>query len=154
MKDELDELLTPVIDALKRRAECAIEDARRRVENVLRVTYATEGNMAPEDCPAPRLQFRWIETADGYVCHYEFVFPLGERDIRCTDFNGSRFAVIELGRTTTSGMRNFKDGLRFETPYRDGAHATWDGPNFGNPPTFIVAPDGSFAERESRSLRP
>lgn len=145
---DIDELLQPAIEAFKQTAQDAIDEATEKMTNVLQVRYETEPGMNPDGCPLPRLQFRWEEHDRGYVCHYEFVFPLDELDIRCTDFNNSRFAVVELGRTKSSGGSwDWGAGLGRETPYRDGAHAKWDAPHFGNPPTYVIAPDGRFAER-------
>jgi hypothetical protein len=34
-------------------------------------------------------------------------------------------------------------GQRYaDTPFRDGAHAKWDAIQLGDPPIFVIAPDG------------
>jgi hypothetical protein len=43
-----------------------------------------------------------------------------------------------------------QDGSRYyDTPYRDGAHALWDAKVLGNPPIFVIAPDGTAFARPS-----
>lgn len=149
--DNIDDTIDRIAAHFKASAECAIKEATRKVESVLKVSYAPCPQSIPSDLPAPRIQFRWVGTDGEYICHYEFVFPLGGSDIRSTDFNGSRFAVIELGRTTTSRGRGFDGDLKHETPFRDGAHAQWDAKSFGDPPIYIIAPNGRSQQFEPRS---
>lgn len=111
-----------------------------------------------DDLPAPRLQLRWAPSVQrsGYQweCHYELVLPLGEFDIRREQYgeDGEELPKIsELivpmnppslrgGELTPCTAGN---GERYyDTPFRDGAHAQWDAKLIGNPPIFVIAPDG------------
>lgn len=143
---DIDQLLSPAIDAFKERAQSAIDKTIRQMENVLRVTYRPDASVAPEGCPSPRLQLRWVHGEyGGRTCYYEFVFPLKTLDIRNDDdAENPAICVIQLGRTNVSGDEDCRP-LSKRAPYRDGAHAQWDAPHFGNPPIYIIGPDGSFA---------
>jgi hypothetical protein len=149
---DLDELMKPAVDAFKRAAQHAIDEAAREMRNVLRVTYKTAPEMLPEGCPAPRLQLRWQANDDcSHTCFYEFVFPLARHDVRRTDFNDSPCGVVELGRCTRpSPEENWVVGLGRIVPYRDSAHAGWDAAHFGNPPIYVISPVGAFALMEPR----
>lgn len=97
--------------------------------------------------PTPRLQFRWEEkdSGDGFnwFCHYELVLSLDTNDIRnpheyikpgeLTLSLGGTKAGVSSGRTPISRH----DG-QVDTPFRDGAHAVWDGAQLGNPPVFAI----------------
>jgi hypothetical protein len=148
--EQIDELIDPVVQAFKVRARNAIDEATASIRNILRVKYD-----APKEClpglPSPRLQLRWEQTEyDGNVCHYEMVFPLQEWDIRNDAKTGH--AVVELGRTKSSGDRNWSSGGASElTPFRDGAHAKWDSSLFGDIPIYAITPYGRavLVEREA-----
>lgn len=110
--------------------------------------------------PCPRLELRWRELPDdsdgranGYTieCVYSFVFPLDKYDIRAEyhgprgghKFGAKREKAIEIGRTFSTGTvagRVLASG-EVDAPFRDGAHATWDAPHFGNPPIYVIAGD-------------
>jgi hypothetical protein len=110
--------------------------------------------------PAPRLQLRWAEAEPnprGYqwACHYELVISLDEFDIRreiydkkgkCT--KGPREVAIPMKPPTLRGSDSTpctsSDGkTRYcDDPFRDGAHARWDATQLGDPPIFVIAPDG------------
>ncbi|MBH2008343.1 MAG: hypothetical protein I8H71_01450 [Xanthomonadaceae bacterium] len=109
--------------------------------------------------PAPRLQLRWepfSEERSGYnwQCHYELVIPLDKFDIRAEQEGprgGRRAALKELVvpikppsmRSTNGVPCTAPDGTRYyDAPYRDGAHAQWDAAVLGNPPIYVIAPDG------------
>ena len=156
LEDKIDEMLAPAIDVLKRVAQSAINQAAHDVRNVLRVTYETTPEMNPDGCPLPRMQLRWRENDDKTLtCFHEFVFPIWEYDIRSTDFNGSLFGVVELGRCTRSGSTtpDWASNLAQTYPFRTSAHAVWDAVHFGNPPIYVVAPNGSFALMEQHSTK-
>lgn len=108
--------------------------------------------------PAPRLQLRW-EAFDGrpgyqWQCHYELVIPLGKYDIRAEQAGprgGKRpnrtelvLAIKEPSIRGSDGVPcTAQDGTRYyDAPYRDGAHAKWDAKVLGNPPIYVIAPDG------------
>ncbi|MFM0495633.1 hypothetical protein [Paraburkholderia caledonica] len=121
--------------------------------------------MSKDKLPAPRLQLRWAasDLRSGYQweCHYELVLPLGEYDIRREQYDdeGNEVGKIDelivpmkqpslrggSGTPCTAG-----DGSRYcDSPYRDGAHALWDAKILGNPPVFVIAPDGmAFPHKE------
>lgn len=153
LEDKIDEMLAPAIDVFKRVAQSAIDQAAHDVRNVLRVTYKTTPEMNPDGCPLPRMQLRWRENDDlTLTCFHEFVFPISKDDIRSTDFNGSRCGVVELGRCKRSGgmAPDWANNLARTYPFRNSAHAVWDAVHFGNPPIYVIAPDGSFSVMDPR----
>lgn len=108
--------------------------------------------------PAPRLQLRW-EPFTGkpgfqWQCHYELVIPLGKYDIRAEqtgprggkrpDLTELVLAIKEPSIRGSDGVPcTAQDGTRYyDAPYRDGAHAKWDAKVLGNPPIYVIAPDG------------
>jgi hypothetical protein len=105
------------------------------------------------DLPMPRLQFRWrkpnkreskrsiLGHEDLWVCDYELILPLEEHDIRRK--RGRNYLAIKLGST----MRGSSAEVQDDAPYRDGAHASWDGKSLGNPPVFVIGSDGIARER-------
>ena len=115
--------------------------------------------------PAPRLQLRWapsnLTREYQWECHYELVLPLNAGDIRGEQEGprgGRRPNLKELvvpmkppslrGSSNTNPPCTAQDGTRFyDSPYRDGAHAYWDAKQLGNPPIFVIAPDGEAFER-------
>lgn len=121
-------------------------------------------NPAPADdtkkLPAPRLQLRWEpfsdETGRGYnwQCHYELVLPLDKYDVRAEQEGprgGQRPPLKELVipikppsvRGSTGVPCTAPGGTRYyDAPFRDGAHAKWDAKVLGNPPIYVIAPDG------------
>ena len=106
---------------------------------------------AHENLPTPRLQFRWAfnEDPEGleYRCWYELIFLI--RDADCRGEIGIPYeACVTLGATNVGGQEEpWKRGLSTATPFRDGAHATWDSEQFGGLPIWIIAPDGRAKER-------
>jgi hypothetical protein len=47
-------------------------------------------------------------------------------------------------RASTSTPCTAQDGSRYcDTPFRDRAHAIWDAKVLGNPPIYVIAPDGT-----------
>ncbi|MBJ9593193.1 hypothetical protein [Burkholderia seminalis] len=109
--------------------------------------------------PAPRLQLRWVpsdrkETGYNWACHYELVLPLGEFDIRAERYGDDDERLPNLTelvvpmkppslRGSSAIPCTAQDGSRYyDSPYRDGAHAWWDSKLLGNPPIFVIAPDG------------
>ncbi|HDR9501286.1 TPA: hypothetical protein QDC06_004582 [Burkholderia cepacia] len=120
-----------------------------------------------DDLPAPRLQLRWMSSDEpgyGWECHYELVLPLGEHDIRGEqeDDDGNRLPnlkelVVSMKgpslRSSSGVPCTLGDGSRYyDSPYRDGAHAWWDSKLLGNPPIFVIAPDGmAFARPDYES---
>lgn len=125
--------------------------------------------------PAPRLQLRWAASTlrPGYnwECHYELVLPLDEFDVRAERETEDgeplpklQELVIPIKGPSLRGSdrvpcQDIGGGARFyDAPYRDGAHAMWDAKLIGNPPIFVIAPDGmAFAkpdeERERKSAK-
>jgi hypothetical protein len=112
-----------------------------------------------EKLPAPRLQLRWEKfTGDSrewdWMCHYELVIPLDRYDIRAEQEGprgGRRPPLRELVvrmkppsvRGSTATPCTAQDGSRYyDDPFRDGAHAQWDAKHLGNPPIYVIAPDG------------
>lgn len=110
--------------------------------------------------PVPRMQLRWtpstIKREYQWECHYELVILLNEHDIRrdAYDKNGnlkkrklSRELVIAMKGPSLRGSSQIPcsgiDGSRYaDDPFRDGAHARWDGAQLGGLPIFVIAPDG------------
>lgn len=118
---------------------------------------STEGLGQP--LPAPRLQLRWALAEPNnrqykWACHYELVIPLDEYDIRREEYDdegnctkGPRESVIAMKPPTLRGGGGTpctaQDGTRYyDAPYRDGAHAQWDAKSIGDPPIYVIAPDG------------
>ena len=116
--------------------------------------------------PAPRLQLRWVKADPNslgheWACHYELVIPLGELDIRREIYDdegsvtkGPMEAVIQMKlptlRRDTRTPCQYQDGARYyDPPFRDGAHAAWDAAVLGNPPIYVIAPDGVAFKRHA-----
>lgn len=91
-----------------------------------------------------------------WLCHYELVLPLGEHDVRRETYGprGGRRAdrtelVVPLKRPAVRGGAGVPctvtdTGERYaDPPFRDGAHAQWDARLLGDPPVYVIAPDGS-----------
>lgn len=117
--------------------------------------------------PAPRLQLRWaLATPEerrfnnfGWACHYELVLPLDKHDVRreVYDENGDPAGevselVVPIKSPSLRGGGGTpceaQDGSRYyDAPYRDGAHARWDAAVLGNPPIYVIAPDGTPFKR-------
>ncbi len=114
----------------------------------------------PDALPVPRLQLRWTAAEPNarnyeWACHYELVIPLDEYDIRREDYDddghctkGPPWAVIPMKPPSLRGSSQTPcqagDGSRYyDPPYRDGAHAQWDAKVLGNPPIYVIAPDGT-----------
>ena len=125
---------------------------------------------ARKPLPAPRIQLRWEAcTSDPrwqWQCHYELVIPLTKYDIRAEQEGprgGRRPPLRELVipvkqpsvRNSTGVPCTAQDGSRyFDDPYRDGAHAQWDAQHLGNPPIYVIAPDGmAFSRAEHEASR-
>lgn len=111
--------------------------------------------------PVPRLQLRWEPSTHPewrWQCHYELVILLGQYDIRREAYKDGIQLKRKLPRelaipmkppscrssgnkfppcTSSDGKQRYAD-----TPFRDGAHASWDALQLGNPPIFVIAPDG------------
>lgn len=117
------------------------------------------------ELPAPRLQLRWAEAEPSsrypWACHYELVLPLGEHDIRRESYDddgkctvGPCEAVIPMKPPTLRGgnapCENPDGTLYCDTPFRDGAHANWDAKVLGNPPIYVIAPDGTAFLHEAK----
>lgn len=47
---------------------------------------------------------------------------------------------LERAQHAFGGMT---DKQMSDTPFRDGAHARWDGKQFGGLPIYVISPDGS-----------
>ncbi|WP_176331569.1 hypothetical protein [Burkholderia vietnamiensis] len=108
--------------------------------------------------PAPRLQLRWasstIRPEYNWECHYELVLPLGEWDVRAERYGDDGEPLPKLKelivpmkspslRESTNMPCGDPSGQRYyDSPFRDGAHAWWDSKLLGNPPIFVIAPDG------------
>lgn len=115
-----------------------------------------------ETLPAPRLQLRWAKNNDrtgsyadcSWACHYELVLPLREGDIRRDQYDEAGEVVGEIselvvpikgptGRQSAGTPTVAPDGSRYyDTPFRDGAHAKFDAEVLGNPPIYVIGPDG------------
>ena len=112
--------------------------------------------------PTPRLQFRWERIAkpiDGmnWMCHYELVLRLETADIRNPhEYKKPGELTLPLG-----GTRVGKDGREpfwpesgiVDTPFRDGAHAHWDGEQLGIKHVYAIYGDritDVLAERAKR----
>ena len=111
--------------------------------------------------PTPRIQLRWessTEPGHQWMCHYELVILLDKYDVRREVYKRGRELKKKLSRELaipmkTPSFRNSSsryppctsgDGKQryADTPYRDGAHALWDAIQLGDPPIFVIAPDG------------
>ena len=126
-----------------------------------------------EKLPTPRMQLRWKEsTHAGYQweCHYELVILLDKYDVRREVYKNGRELKRLLPREMTIPMKTpslrnsssphppctAMDGTRYaDTPSRDGAHAKWDAIQLGDPPIFVIAPDGKAfpVEYDAAELR-
>lgn len=112
-----------------------------------------------EKLPTPRLQLRWtpstLKRDYRWECHYELVILLDEFDVRREAYRDGRQLKKKLPRELAIAMKGpslressetpctAMDGTRYaDTPFRDGAHATWDAVQLGCPPIFVIAPDG------------
>lgn len=102
--------------------------------------------------PAPRLQLRWRKPTTkeknrkshlgcDLTCVYELIIPLGEGDIRRRKKKAEM--ALEIGRTFVGTTCDNPD----YSPFRDGAHAQWDGLALGKLPIFVISPDGSAHEK-------
>lgn len=122
-----------------------------------------------DNLPAPRLQLRWepSDLRSGYqwACHYELVLPLDRYDIRAEQEGPDGEPLPPLKElvvpikgpslrggsgvpcTTLGGERYY------DAPFRDGAHAFWDSKLLGNPPIFVIAPDGTAFAKPSQDDR-
>ena len=117
--------------------------------------------MTKPKLPTPRIQLRWEESAGtGYKwqCHYELVILLDKYDVRREVYRNGRELKRKLPRELAIPMKQpslrsssnphppctSMDGKsRYaDTPFRDGAHAMWDAAQLGEPPIFVIAPDG------------
>lgn len=98
--------------------------------------------------PMPRLQFRWrkpnrreakkaiLGSGPDWVCDYELILPLGEYDMRRK--GGRDYLALKLGGTRVkTTAREMTD-----TPFRDGAHASWDSKALGGMPVVVIGSDG------------
>lgn len=111
--------------------------------------------------PTPRMQLRWeasTEPGHQWQCHYELVILLDKWDVRREVYKRGRELKRKLPRELvipmkTPSFRNSSsryppctsgDGKQryADTPFRDGAHAKWDAIQLGDPPIFVIAPDG------------
>lgn len=112
----------------------------------------------PKKLPTPRIQLRW-EASDErpgwqWRCHYELVIELGEYDIRRETYKDGvqlrkklpRELLIPVKEPSWRGSTVTPCGegdTRYaDPPFRDGAHAMWDGIQLGMPPIYSIAPDG------------
>ncbi|MFM0270150.1 hypothetical protein PQQ59_06165 [Paraburkholderia aspalathi] len=116
--------------------------------------------------PAPRLQLRWAPSTlrheYNWECHYELVLPLAKHDIRAEQegSDGERLPPLKelVVPMKPPSLRNSEgtpcaaqDGGRYyDDPFRDGSHAWWDSKLLGNPPIFVIAPDGMAFARPDR----
>jgi hypothetical protein len=109
--------------------------------------------------PSPRLQLRWAPSTRkagfNWECHYELVIPLDKYDIRAEQEGprgGKRPPLKEMvipmkgpSLRESQGVPctdQFSGQRYYDAPDRDGAHAMWDAKLIGNPPIFVIAPDG------------
>jgi hypothetical protein len=109
------------------------------------------------DKTKPRLEITWEplnppRDGSNSIAYYELVLPLDELDIRNTDRKPARKRTtkrvykdregnlrIPLGGTYSSAtMESHFRSLH--TPFRDGAHAQWDGKKL-NLPAYVIAGD-------------
>ena len=117
-----------------------------------------------DSLPAPRLQLRWEQNTGEnrreyeWLCHYELVILVDEYDVRREIYENGRELLKKLPRECAISMKGPSlrgssskfppctsgDGKQryVDTPFRDGAHAKWDAIQLGNPPSFVIAPDG------------
>jgi hypothetical protein len=120
-----------------------------------------------DNLPAPRLQLRWapstIKPGYNWECHYELVLPLDKYDIRATRYGDDGEEEIgafkelvvpiktpSLRESTNTPCGNEGSMRYYDSPFRDGAHAYWDAKHLGNPPIFVIAPDGMAFPRPDR----
>ena len=114
--------------------------------------------------PTPRLEFQWRKEphddaerervkdtifGEGFFCDYGLVMPLTDHDIRREDEDGNRVRseVFYKFETTYIGGREPFDG---QTPYRDGAHASWDSEKLGNLPVWVKSYSGHHGPRPKK----
>lgn len=126
--------------------------------------------MRTKKLPLPRLQLRWEENPDHrtgrpgsdyrWLCHYELILPLDKYDVRREVYKNGRELKRKLPHLTVPikqpSLRGSslepcraQDGTRYcDAPFRDGAHALWDAKVLGNPPIYVIAPDGMAFRHE------
>lgn len=120
--------------------------------------------LAANKLPAPRMQLRWEKSPTPeyqWQCHYELVILLGEHDIRREVYKNGRqlkkkmpreLAITMKPPTMRSGNGKPPCGAELnryaDPPFRDGAHAMWDAIQLGDPPIFVIAPDGKAFQVE------
>lgn len=97
--------------------------------------------------PTPRLQFRWEPIdppRDGYNwrCHYELVLKLDKYDIRNpSEYKKDSEMMVALGGCMRGSERGPVMEGKADYPFRDGAHAYWDGKALGCPPVYSICGD-------------
>ena len=98
--------------------------------------------------PTPRLQFVWRESTEAeqessdlgdmrFACDYGIVLPVCRNDVRSNVYDdeadvelyGVKSEVFYIFRTTLAGRSRPPE--KGEIPFRDGAHARWDGEVLG-----------------------
>lgn len=98
--------------------------------------------------PMPRLELRWRKPnakeirrgtfgAPDWACDYLLILPLQEADIRRKRKKDHLAVKLSAGTTCNSTAPDAID-----SPYRDGAHASWDSEALGGIPVFVIGSDG------------
>jgi hypothetical protein len=131
--------------------------------------FAPVTTIETQPLPAPRLQLRWEKPSKDlaaefmafkptWACHYELVLPLRQGDVRGEADNGKGDyvhthdeLVVPIKSPSGRGGEGREPckanwsptGYYDDTPYRDGVHALWDAKVLGDPPIFVIAPDGT-----------
>lgn len=125
---------------------------RRRTENLKAVEAL--------GLPTPRLQFRWEKMAkpkDGFnwFCHYELVLGLETADIRNPhEMKKPGELTVVLGGTRVGSENGpIRPDGTVNTPFRDGAHAHWDGQQLGDPAVFAICGDVVMDVKANRAAR-
>lgn len=80
-----------------------------------------------------------------WQCHYELVLALDTNDIRNPhEYKKPGELTVALGgckRKTSEDRPPVWGGTKVDTPFRDGAHAGWDGLQLGRPPVYAICGD-------------
>lgn len=108
--------------------------------------------LIPEkDLPETRLELRWLQGAfdrDGlrynWSCEYHLILALWSLDIRGEVYGEDEETIkrepckkFSLGGCYSSRSKSPLNGDHIETPFRDGAHISWDSARLGVP-AYVV----------------
>jgi len=121
-------------------------------------------DLTKDKLPAPRLELVWVQKdypedpMFNWECSYNIVMPLGEHDIRREreGLPDRDELVVNLSKTRVGLHREtgpvYPDHI--DTPFRDGAHASWDSVNMRGLGVYAVCGDKAFEVSEPVKMIP